>query len=666
MAAGIIYLDADDEITSAAARIRGSATPRVGLVVPYGSRIATSRMNFRLLSREAVVSNRRLSIIAGDAATRALAASAGLPVFGSVGEYDAASGGGAAGASGTALHADPAAGPDIAAPVRFAAPVAPPIAPPVSPGGPGADAAADEQGPALAPRQPPATLADSETVAAVGRADASAAPTADTIWMAVPAGTADPLAGTATSLPRPATTRRPRPRPAPRAAPLPERDTEFDLDRDDDEAAPDRRRIGGPVFAVLGLAALAVVVLAVAAYLFLPAATIAVTPRREPISVELTVQADPAATEVDAAGSVVPAVRIEVPVQASQTFTTTGKHVESAPATGQVTFENYNPVSSNSIAAGSIVSTEGGIKFRTLAGVTVPAGTFVLPSVIPSRRSVQVQAVKDGPEGNVPANAIRIVPPAENPTYLKVNNGAPTDGGVRTETPEIQKDEVDKAVAALSTQLQSSFDDAIANGAGAPSGTTLFPATATLGDPTPSVDPATLVGQAVPTFDLAVTATGTVVAVDPSPVRSIAEGQLKAKVGADHRLVDGSVDVQVGEGSVGEDGQVTFQATARAQRVAVLDPAQLRSLAMGKSAADAQAALARYGDVQVDLWPSWVSTVTGIDQRLTLTVDDGGTSEVAPDASSSAGPTATPTRPPRPSAVPSVTPSSSAPAASAP
>src|SRR4051812_13209838 len=53
MAEGIVYLDVDDEITSAASRIRSSPGTKVVLVVPYGSRIATSRMNFRLLSREA-------------------------------------------------------------------------------------------------------------------------------------------------------------------------------------------------------------------------------------------------------------------------------------------------------------------------------------------------------------------------------------------------------------------------------------------------------------------------------------------------------------------------------------------------------------------------------------------------------------------------------------
>ncbi|HXG40685.1 MAG TPA: hypothetical protein VNJ28_07050, partial [Candidatus Limnocylindrales bacterium] len=87
----IVYLDVDDEITSAAARIRSADAPRIALVIPPGSRLATSRMNFRLLAREAQGRNRRLAIIAPDAASRALAASAGLPVYGSVAEFELAS-----------------------------------------------------------------------------------------------------------------------------------------------------------------------------------------------------------------------------------------------------------------------------------------------------------------------------------------------------------------------------------------------------------------------------------------------------------------------------------------------------------------------------------------------------------------------------------------------
>ena len=88
MAGRIIYLEVDDEITSAAARIRDSDAPRIAVVLPYGSRVATSRINFRLLARDALTHDKRLSIVSGDPATRALAASAGLPVFASVAEYE--------------------------------------------------------------------------------------------------------------------------------------------------------------------------------------------------------------------------------------------------------------------------------------------------------------------------------------------------------------------------------------------------------------------------------------------------------------------------------------------------------------------------------------------------------------------------------------------------
>jgi hypothetical protein len=337
---------------------------------------------------------------------------------------------------------------------------------------------------------------------------------------------------------------------------------------------------------------------------------------------------------VDPGSGVVPAVRLDVPVEATDTFTTTGVKVEQTAARGEVTFSNYNPVSSNTVPGGSIVATEGGIRFKTLASITIPAGTFVLPNVVPATRRVAVQAVRAGTEGNVPANAIRVVPQGENPDFLKVTNNDPITGGTHTETPQISQAEVDKAVADLQTQLQSNFDDAVAAGAGAPPDTTLFPATARLGQATPEPDPKSLVGQAVPTFDLKLTASGTVIAVDPRPVREIAQQQLTAKVGAGHRLVDGSVQIDVGEGTVGEDGAVSFQATANAERVPILDANQLRALVKGRTKAEAEAALAPFGTAKVTLWPDWVSTVPSVDARLDLKVDETGA------AGAPAGPTA--------------------------
>src|SRR6478609_6815040 len=108
MASRLIYLEVDDEITSAATRIRAAEQERLAVVLPYGSRVATSRINFRLLARDATEHDKRLSIVSADPATRALAASAGLPVFASVAEYEAAgegTGGSASSAPGVAAAA---------------------------------------------------------------------------------------------------------------------------------------------------------------------------------------------------------------------------------------------------------------------------------------------------------------------------------------------------------------------------------------------------------------------------------------------------------------------------------------------------------------------------------------------------------------------------------
>jgi ABC-type glycerol-3-phosphate transport system substrate-binding protein len=65
-----------------------------------------------------------------------------------------------------------------------------------------------------------------------------------------------------------------------------------------------------------------------------------------------------------------------------------------------------------------------------------------------------------------------------------------------------------------------------------------------------------------------------------------------------------------------------------------VDPDALRALVKGKTAAEAQAALAPFGSGTVTLWPNWVSTIPSVDSRLTITVNDVPPGGAAPDASS--------------------------------
>ncbi|MEX2010639.1 MAG: baseplate J/gp47 family protein [Chloroflexota bacterium] len=565
--AAIVYLDVDDEITSAAARIRSGTEGRVALVVPPGSRLATSRINFRLLAREAQTRDRRLSIVAGDAGTRALAASAGLPVFGSVAEYE------------DALDTPPPT----------------PSGPPPKPSRKARREAARAASPAMA-----AAAAAAETVpvpppsTAVIDTDGAPKDLEATQVLAIPVATPVP----APTRPIPVAARR-------RLLPL--------------EGLP--ALAGTNALIAAGVLGLAVVVVAIGAWLLLPSASIVVTAQEEAIGpVNLVIRADPTVDAPDAEARIVPAERLTFDLSATDTFTATDKRVEQTAASGSVMFRSYNPISTNTIPRGSVVSTEGGVRFTTRAVITLARARIVFPgTVLPSSANVAIDAVQPGPGGNVPANAITVVPPAENPEVTTVTNPQPTEGGTRAEFPRVAQADFNAAVEQLTLQLGTDFEAILADPSRTPAGLTLFPGTRSIAEPVPSVEPVTLVGQEVASFDLTMTSSGTVIAVDTTPLQTIAESRIRDRVVAEHRIVESSIQVDPDEAIV-QGESVSFPVTVRATQVRLLDAKALREQIKGKPVDEARSILRQYGLVTLSVWPDWVATIPTIDARLELRV----------------------------------------------
>lgn len=551
MPTGVIYLDIDDEITSAASRIRSVEGRRVAVVLPHGSRVATSRINFRLLARDAITHEKRMSIVAGDGATRALAASAGLPVYASVQEYEAA------------LEAEGSA-------AELEAAVAP-----------------------VVPAEPdaPSGMASGATTRTI-RSDGPARgrPDARRVPPDAPTVRPDPA--------RPGTTGR------------------------SDRSQTAERRGSRTPFLVGVLALLLVAVVGgVGAYLLLPSAEVVITPREAivgPLSFRVDASID--VSEPDIPGGVVPASTIPLEVQASDTFEATGERIEETPATGLVRFDNLDPTTSNTIARGAIVSTNGGIRFRTDASITIPAATLVGLTIRPSSGRVTVTAVEPGPDGNVQPNAITTVPRGEEPLFLKVTNPDETTGGLRETFARVTQEDVDAARLALTATLESALQEQLADGGLAPPDVTVFPDTATMGDPVWAVDIESLVGQEVESFELEGTAVGSVLAVDAAPIEAIALARLQARVDAGSLLVAGSEEITV-EPAVVEGAAITFPVQATAREVAVLDPEEIAARIRGLPLEEAQAILDTYGTAEIQVWPEWVGTIPTLDGRLTVTVE---------------------------------------------
>lgn len=562
--AAIVYLDVDDEITSAAARIRSGTEGRVALVVPTGSRLATSRINFRLLAREAQTRDRRLAIVAGDSGTRALAASAGLPVFGSVAEYEEALETPAAAADG------PPARPSRKARREAARAASPAMA---------AAAAAAEAAPVPPPSISTATDAD-------GRPNDLEATRVLTIPIT--------RSVAAPTRPIPVAGRR-------RWLPL--------------EGLP--ALAGANALIAAGALGLALVVVAIGGWLLLPSASIVVTAQEEVVGpLSLTVRADPTADAPDAEARVVPAQRLSFDLSATGTFPATDKRIAETAATGTVTFTSTNTFIQVTVTRGTRVTTDSGVAFVTTREVVIPRANFVTG---PARRDAPVGAIVPGPSGNVEAGTITREPESLGRLLVSVNNADPTTGGTHAEFPRVSQADLDAAVEQLTLQLGTDFEAILADPSRTPEPLTLFLGTRSIAEPVPSVDPATLVGQEVASIELTLTSTGTVIAVDTAPIATIAESRIRDGVSADHRIVESSIRTDPGEPIV-QGESVSFPVTVRATQVRVLDAKALREQIKGKPLDEARAILERYGEVTLSVWPDWVGTIPTIDARLELSV----------------------------------------------
>ena len=375
--------------------------------------------------------------------------------------------------------------------------------------------------------------------------------------------------------------------------------------------------VGGAVVVLIALVA------GVLGFVFLPAATIVVTPKVEPIALNFDVRADPTVTTSDPANSVVPATVATFPLDATDQFPATGKKVTNTKATGTVTFASLDPARSNTIPAGSIVSTTSDVEFVTLNTVHLPPATLVNSggsiTVVPTTGTSKITASKGGTDGNVDAGTIRVVPSGENGVTTKVTNNDPTTGGTHTETLQVSQKDIDAATAALTKELATQLDAVIADPSQVLPGVTVFAETKAMTAPAPTIDPTTLVGKVVDSFSYDLTATGSVTAVDETAVQDVATTRLLGSVAADHGLVKDSLKVTVGDGHV-EGGSIVFPVKATASQIKTLVVADLVALVKGKTAAEARTLLAAYGTVTVELWPGFSDRVPTNDSRINLTV----------------------------------------------
>ncbi|MFQ5879802.1 MAG: baseplate J/gp47 family protein [Dehalococcoidia bacterium] len=371
----------------------------------------------------------------------------------------------------------------------------------------------------------------------------------------------------------------------------------------------------------LGLRLVVVGAALVAAYLFIPSATIVIHPEGQPVSQTLrNVTASASAAGIDFDTMTVPAHFAEAPMEMDMVLVTTGTvTVAEGTATGTVVFSNETE-EAVVIPKGTEVAAQSGVNFRTLEGAVLAAGKG-------ETVEVPIEAAKPGSGGNVRATDITVVRGSLRAKLL-VTNPAPTEGGGDSEAQGVSAGDVTSLRSLAQELMLERGLEALAERQ-AEEGVLVYPETARV--VLSQAEFSHKVGEATPW--LIITAKGRVktLAVEEEHIRQLAVSSFNVS-GDERKVLDGSLAVDASLIDYDEDDETArLDITAEMKVVDGLDEKQIIHELRGRSASSARDYLREYltqelrlgmrEPPEVKITPGWGFGVPRFDWRISLKLE---------------------------------------------
>jgi len=366
------------------------------------------------------------------------------------------------------------------------------------------------------------------------------------------------------------------------------------------------------------MGSLIAVVVSFFAYYILPAATVTVTPGREPITTLVQLTANPDLEEADLEENLLPGRLIETTIELSGTIRTSGTTQQATDkAVGQVVFINSGAQPVN-VPSGTVVSTGTGtpISFRTTAPADVPGG-------IGQRATAPIEAFEAGTQGNVRANAINVVEGAMRFRVRVINTDGTFGGGSQLAAAVTQADR-DQLLAQLQAEAEARAVETLQREVQA--GEWLPPETVNT----------FVVAQVFSAFNdeeadslsLSLRTLIQGIAVSEAESRNVLQVAVERALPERAKLVADSFTMTRLPGATAFDRSVVFTMSVSADYVVPVDPGEVRELISGLPPEDAASAIegrwrmARAPEFYLD--PTWSGTLPRLGRRIQVRVDYGG------------------------------------------
>ena len=206
----------------------------------------------------------------------------------------------------------------------------------------------------------------------------------------------------------------------------------------------------------LGFLTACLIIIVLIALVILPKAEIVLTPKTEPIILNLEITVDKNIKSSDIQTNKIPGQIISVQKEKEEEFSATGKKKIYEKARGIVTVYNEWGSSSQILVASTRFLSKDGKLFRTTKTISVPGFKRVKGKDIPGTIDVEIVAAEAGEEYNIKPTAFTIPGFEGSSKYAGIygRSAEAMKGGKVGEATVVSKDDLEKAKGALSQGIK--------------------------------------------------------------------------------------------------------------------------------------------------------------------------------------------------------------------
>lgn len=354
----------------------------------------------------------------------------------------------------------------------------------------------------------------------------------------------------------------------------------------------------------------------------LASADITITAKRDVISLDIKVKADPDVQQVDTVNFFVPAQFFRIERSATARFMSTGKISTQQKAQGTIIVYNNFSSAPQPLVAGTRFRSSDGKIFRLVSRVTIPGAQVQDGKIVASSIAVSVEADVAGTEYNIGPSDFSIPgfegTPRFNAFYGK--STAPMTGGASGQVEEVTTNDLSNAAQSLQDAMYKQLEEALKGQL--PSGMKVID-----GSQVKKIDSikfSAKVGQRTPDFEGDVKASLEVIVFREQDVDALANQRMAGIVTSDNKIEKKAPFAYNNAVFDSKEQTLTFNAKTDATLMWNINTDRIKREIKGKTENAIAESLKRMTSVnkaKVTFWPFWRDSAPDNEKKINIKVE---------------------------------------------